>query len=63
MTRRAVTHNHRHADFQALRAAAETHFADLRAHPAAVLAHLGSPGLGTDEDRTERDHDALPLAA
>jgi hypothetical protein len=46
------------ADLAALRAAAEAHFADLAAHPPAVLAHLGSPGLISEDD-----HGAFPLAA
>ena len=58
VSRRAVTHNHQHRDRAALRAAAEAHFAELAARPTAVLAHLGSPGLVSEDD-----HDALPLAA
>jgi transposase len=44
VTRRALTHNHRHPDLAALEAAAHEHSRNLTAHPAAVLAHLGSPG-------------------
>jgi hypothetical protein len=58
ITRRVVTHNHQHPDLAALEAAARAHFADLAAHPAEVLAHLGSPGFTLEDD-----HDALPLAA
>lgn len=45
VARRAVTHNHRRRDFATLCADAEAHFRDLVAHPEAVLAHIGSPGL------------------
>jgi DDE superfamily endonuclease len=58
VTRRAVTHNHRHPDLASLEAAATAHFAHLAAHPAEVLAHIGSPGFTVEDD-----HDALPLAA
>ena len=43
--RRAVTHNHQRRDLAALRADLEAEFRHLADHPAAVLAHLGSPGL------------------
>jgi transposase len=58
VTRRVVTHNHRHPDLAALEAAAQAHFQHLAAHPAEVLAHIGSPGLAPEDP-----HDALPLAA
>lgn len=45
VSRRAVTHNHQRRDFATLCADAEAHFRDLVAHPEAVLAHIGSPGL------------------
>jgi hypothetical protein len=44
VTRRAVTHNHGHLDLAALEGAAREHFRHLAAHPAEVLAHIGSPG-------------------
>ncbi|MGH2457076.1 MAG: transposase [Candidatus Limnocylindria bacterium] len=58
MSRRAVTHNHRHPDLAALAAAALAHFRHLAAHPEAVLAHIGSPGC-----LLEVTHEPLPLAA
>jgi transposase len=58
VTRRAVTHNHHHRDLAALEAAARAHFDHLAAHPAEVLAHIGSPG-----HPREVLHGPLPLAA
>jgi hypothetical protein len=58
VSRRAVTHNHRHPDLAALEAAALAHFAHLAAHPAEVLAHIGSPGC-----LLEALHEPLPMAA
>ena len=58
VTRRAVTHNHHHRDLAALEAAARAHFDHLAAHPAEVLAHIGSPG----HPRAVL-HGPLPLAA
>jgi hypothetical protein len=49
-SRRAVTHNHQRRDFATLCADAEAHFQDLAAHPSAVLAHIGSPGLAREVD-------------
>lgn len=43
--RRHVTHNHRRADFWDLYADAEAEVDRLQADPAAVLRHVGSPGL------------------
>jgi transposase len=57
VTRRAVTHNHRHSDLAALEAAAREHFCHLAAHPAAVLEHIGSPG------GVEVAHEPVALAA
>ena len=57
-SRRALTHNHRHRDLAALEAAALGHFTHLAAHPAEVLAHIGSPGCPP-----EAVHEPLPLAA
>jgi transposase len=57
-SRRAVTHNHRHPDLAALEAAAAEHFRRLAAHPAEVLAQIGSPGCPLAVA-----HDPLPLAA
>lgn len=54
--RRAVTHNHQRRDLATLRADVEAEFRSLGAHPAQVLAHLGSPGL-------EMVNAAEPLAA
>jgi hypothetical protein len=50
VSRRAVTHNHQRRDFATLCADAEAHFQDLAAHPSAVLAHIGSPGLAREVD-------------
>lgn len=50
VSRRAVTHNHQRRDFATLCADAEAHFRDLAAHPDAVLAHSGSPGLPEHAD-------------
>jgi hypothetical protein len=50
VSRRAVTHNHQRRDFATLCADAEAHFQDLAAHPSAVLAHIGSPGLAREDD-------------
>jgi len=58
VSRRVVTHNHRHRDLAALEAAARDHFHHLSTHPAEVLAHVGSPGYPS-----EVIHDPLPLAA
>lgn len=58
VTRRAVTHNHRHPDLAALEAAARRHFRHLANHPLEVLAHIGSPGCPS-----EVAHELLPLAA
>lgn len=57
-SRRVVTHNHRHRDLAALEAAAEEHLRHLAAHPAEVLAHIGSPGC-----HPEPRHAPPPLAA
>jgi transposase len=57
-SRRIVTHNHQHRDLAALSEAANAHFRDLAAHPAAVLAHIGSPGA-----ERESDHESLSFAA
>jgi hypothetical protein len=43
--RRAVTHNHQRREVATLRTDLEAVFCHLTAHPAEVLAHLGSPGL------------------
>jgi hypothetical protein len=58
VTRRVVTHNHRHPDLAALEAAARDHFHHLAGHPATVLAHIGSPG-----SLVEVLHEPLALAA
>jgi transposase len=58
VSRRAVTHNHQHRDLAALGAAAHDHFTHLAAHPAQVLAHIGSPGCPL-----EVAHEPLALAA
>ena len=58
MTRRLVTHHHRHRDLAALEAAARDHFRHLAAHPEEVLAQIGSPGC-----LLEVAHESLPLAA
>jgi transposase len=50
VSRRVVTHNHQRRDFATLCADAETHFRDLAAQPAAVLAHIGRPGLPEHAD-------------
>ena len=42
-TRRAVTHAHQRTTLDALTADLTDHFADLAAHPSAVLRHVGSP--------------------
>jgi transposase len=42
-TRRAVTHAHERTDLDDLTADLTGHFADLAAHPEAVLRHIGSP--------------------
>jgi transposase len=42
--RKAVTHNHRRATFALLRGDLEAEFDRFRRDPAAVLAHIGSPG-------------------
>ena len=57
-SRRVVTHNHRRRDLAALGADAEAHFRHLAAHPAEVLAHVGSPGCPA-----EMAHEPLPFAA
>lgn len=54
--RRAVTHNHHRQELATLRADREAEFRHLADHPAAVLAHLGSPGLAMTDA-------AEPLAA
>jgi transposase len=56
--RRAVTHNHRRRELATLRADLEAEFRHLANHPAAVLAHLGSPGCETTEAA-----EPLPAAA
>jgi len=43
--RRAVTHNHQRREMATLRADLEAEFRHLVAHPAEVLAQIGSPGL------------------
>jgi transposase len=57
-SRRSITHNHQYRDLTALETAAGAHFRHLAAHPAEVLAQIGSPGC-----LPEVIHDPLPLAA
>ena len=45
VTRRAVTHNHHRRAMGHLILDAHTHFQGLQADPAAVLRHIGSPGV------------------
>ncbi len=56
VTRRAVTHNHQRRDMESLMADAQSHFQGLQADPAAVLRHIGSPGMA-------KHTSALPLKA
>lgn len=49
LVRHAVTHNHQREDFDVLLADLWTEFAALAQHPAAVLAHIGSP-FALDEE-------------
>lgn len=58
VSRRVVTHNHRYRDLAALEMASRDHFRHLAAHPAEVLAHIGSPGC-----LQEVLHEPLALAA
>ncbi|HZQ97441.1 MAG TPA: transposase [Chloroflexota bacterium] len=46
-TRRAVTHAHGRTRIEDLTTDLTDHFADLAAHPAAVLRHVGSPNAHT----------------
>ena len=45
VVRQAVTHNHQREDFATLLADLDAHFARLARDPAAVLQHVGSPGM------------------
>jgi DDE superfamily endonuclease len=45
VTRREVTHNHHRQEMVGLIRDAHTHFQGLQADPAAVLRHIGSPGV------------------
>ena len=56
--RRAVTHNHQRRELAPRQADVEAAFRHLAAHPAEVLAHIGSPGL-----RRDRAAEPQPLAA
>lgn len=47
VTRREVTHNHHRQEMGQLIMDAHTHFQGLQADPAAVLRHIGSPGVVT----------------
>jgi DDE superfamily endonuclease len=58
LSRRVVTHNHRHQTLTALAAAARDHVRHLAAHSAAVLAQIGRPGWPL-----ELAHHPLALAA
>jgi hypothetical protein len=58
LSRRIVTHNHRHRDLAALAAAAQEHCRHPAAHPAEVLAQIGSPGSALIPP-----HEELALAA
>jgi transposase len=57
-TRRAVTHAHHRTRLDALTADLTQHFADLAAHPDAVLGHVGSPNAPA----TRRDHPLVQAA-
>jgi DDE superfamily endonuclease len=56
VTRREVTHNHHRKAMGQLIMDAHAHFQGLQADPAAVLRHIGSPGVATSPA-------AMPLMA
>jgi hypothetical protein len=61
VARREVTHNHQRPTLAALSQDGLAHFRALRADPAAILRHLGSPFATEPPDTADKP--AVPLAA